>query len=68
MTITQIKQSLSIESVLDYYGHLVNRNDMLQCPFHADKTPSLQIYRKTNSFCCFSTSCSAGTGEQLNYI
>ena len=68
MTISQIKKDLSITSVLNHYGHLANKNNMMCCPFHSDKTPSLQIYPKTNSYCCFSTACSAGTGDQLKYI
>ena len=68
MTITQIKQQLSIDQVLSHYGLVANRNGMLSCPFHDDKTPSLQVYPKTNSYCCFSTSCTAGTGDQLQLI
>lgn len=68
MTIRQIKQQLSIEQVLSHYGLVADRNGMLSCPFHDDKTPSLQIYPKTNSYCCFSTNCNAGTGDQLQLI
>jgi DNA primase len=41
---------------------------MLRCPFHADKTPSLQIYPLTNTFCCFSSNCKAGTGDVIEFI
>ena len=68
MTIQQIKQSLSINQVLSHYGLVSDRNGMLSCPFHDDKTPSLQVYPKTNSYCCFSTNCTAGTGDQLQLI
>jgi len=41
---------------------------MLHCPFHDDKTPSMQIYPKTNTFCCFSSNCTAGTGDVIDFI
>ena len=68
MTIPQIKQQLSIEAVLNHYNLSPNRNGLLNCPFHDDKTPSLQIYPKTNSYCCFSSNCAAGTGDQVQFI
>ena len=68
MEISQIKQQLPIGQVLSYYGLKPDRNGMLNCPFHQDKTPSLQVYGKTNSFCCFSSNCSAGTGDVIDFI
>ena len=41
MQITQIKARLTILEVLNHYGLKANKNNMLCCPFHADKTPSL---------------------------
>ena len=38
------------------------------CPFHPDKTPSLQIYPQTNTCCCFSSNCRAGTGDAIQFI
>jgi DNA primase len=40
----------------------------LHCPFHNDKTPSLQIYPTANTYCCFSTNCKAGTGDVIQFI
>ena len=57
MTIEQIKQQLSIQTVLAHYGHKPNRNKMLCCPFHQDKTPSMQVYPETNTVFCFSSNC-----------
>ncbi len=68
MEIKQIKALLSIETVLRHYGLKPDKNDRLLCPFHPDKTPSLQIYPKTNTFCCFSSNCAAGTGDQIQFI
>jgi DNA primase len=41
---------------------------MLHCPFHDDKTPSLQIYPKTNTYNCFSSNCTAGSGDVIEFI
>ena len=53
MEISEIKQKLPISHVLDHYNHQPDRNNMLRCPFHDDKTASLKIYTSTNSFHCF---------------
>lgn len=68
MEIAEIKQQLTIAQVLDHYGLQANQNNMLCCPFHNDKTPSLQIYPQTNTFCCFSSNCKAGTGDVIEFI
>jgi DNA primase len=68
MEISDIKQQLSMAAVLGYYGLKPDQHDRLLCPFHPDKTPSLQIYPKTNTFCCFSSNCTAGTGDVIQFI
>lgn len=68
MEIRDIKQQLSILEVAAHYGLKPDKYNRLLCPFHADKTPSLQLYPKTDTFCCFSTACSAGSGDQLQFI
>jgi DNA primase len=68
MEIKEIKSLLSIERVLAHYGLKPDSNHRLHCPFHPDKTPSLQIYPKTNTYCCFSSNCTAGTGDQVQFI
>lgn len=68
MEITEIKALLSIEAVLQHYGLKPDKHDRLHCPFHPDKTPSLQVYPKTNTFCCFSSNCTAGTGDSIQFI
>jgi DNA primase len=68
MEIKELKQQLSIGAVLDHYGLKSDRNNRLHCPFHPDKTPSLQIYPATNTFCCFSSNCQAGTGDAIQFI
>jgi len=68
MELTEIKARLSIGAVLDHYSLRPDAHDRLHCPFHPDKTPSLQVYFKTNTFCCFSSNCSAGTGDAIQFI
>ena len=57
MEIAEIKSRLSIESVLSHYGLKVDRNSRICCPFHPDRTPSMQIYPQTNTAYCFSSNC-----------
>lgn len=68
MELATIKQQLTISQVLNYYGLTPDKNNRLVCPFHVDKTPSLQIYPQTNTYCCFSSHCKAGTGDQIQFI
>ena len=68
MEILEIKQKLSILTVLNYYGLKPDKNHRMRCPFHEDKTASMQIYPETNTFACFSSNCNAGTGDQINFI
>lgn len=57
MEIQEIKARLSILQVLGHYNIKMNRNKMINCPFHADKTPSMQVYPETNTVYCFSGNC-----------
>src|SRR5690606_39629024 len=68
MELKEIKQRLTIGQVLDHYGLKADKNNRLVCPFHPDKTPSLQIYPATNTYCCFSSNCTAGTGDAIQFI
>jgi DNA primase len=68
MEIKDIKARLTILQVLDHYGLKADKNNMLRCPFHNDKTPSLQIYPQTNTYCCFSSNCTAGSGDVIEFI
>ena len=53
MEISEIKQRLSIETVLVHYDLHPDKHNLLKCPFHDDKDPSLKIYPETNTFNCF---------------
>jgi len=70
MTIQEIKTKLSIEEILLNYGLKANKNKMLNCPFHKDKTPSMQIYPETNTAYCFSSNCKlhGKSIEQIDFI
>ena len=57
MEITKIKQSLTLSQVLQHYGLKPDKHLRLHCPFHDDKTPSLQVYYKTHTAYCFSSHC-----------
>ena len=65
MEIPQIKAQLSIHTVLQHYGLKPERGNLLNCPWHEDKTPSLQIYPRTNSYHCFGCSKS---GDVIQFI
>lgn len=68
MEIKEVKERLPLLDVIAHYGLRPDKHDRLLCPFHADKTPSLQLYPKTGTFCCFSTNCHAGTGDVIRFI
>ena len=67
MTIEQIKASLTLSQVLHYYHLKPDKYNRLNCPFHPDKTPSLQVYYKTHTAYCFSTNCPTH-GKSLDVI
>ncbi|WP_158614918.1 CHC2 zinc finger domain-containing protein [Flavobacterium sp. LS1P28] len=52
MEITDIKQQLSLESVLQFYNLKPDKNNMLRCPFHEDSTASLQVSFSQNKYKC----------------
>ncbi|WP_127123028.1 CHC2 zinc finger domain-containing protein, partial [Chryseotalea sanaruensis] len=74
MEIAEIKKQLSIAQVLDHYLPALKLRQtegqpfMIHCPFHNDKTPSLQIYPATNTYNCFSSNCTAGSGDVIDFI
>jgi DNA primase len=68
MEISDIKARLPILDILSHYGLKPDRNNRICCPFHEDHTPSMQIYPQTGTFCCFSSNCTAGTGDVIQFI
>jgi len=67
MEISDIKQQLTLQTVLQHYGLQPDKNSRLNCPFHDDKTPSMQVYLKTNTVYCFSGNCKTH-GKSLDVI
>lgn len=68
MKISEIKSKLTIETVLKHYQLTLDRNNRINCPFHDDKTPSMQIYPSTNTWNCFSSNCDAGNGDVIDFV
>ena len=48
---TQIKRAVSVKEAAEYYGLEVNRGNMVCCPFHNDRTPSMKL--NEDYFYCF---------------
>ena len=67
MEIAEIKGRLTLKEVLEHYGLKPDKQSRLNCPFHPDKTPSLQVYYKTQTAYCFSTNCPTH-GKSLDVI
>ena len=67
MEIQEIKQRLTIATVLHHYGLKPDPRHRLCCPFHDDTTPSMQVYYKTHTVYCFSSNCRTH-GRSLDVI
>ena len=67
MEIRDIKERLSLQQVLSHYKLKPDKNNRLNCPFHEDKTPSMQVYFETNTVYCFSANCKTH-GRSLDVI
>ncbi|WP_158963766.1 CHC2 zinc finger domain-containing protein [Myroides fluvii] len=67
MEISEIKQQLTMAAVLHYYGLKPDKHSRLCCPFHEDKSPSMQVYYKTQTAYCFSSNCKTH-GKSMDVI
>ena len=67
MEIQEIKTQLTLATVLKHYNLKPDKNLRLNCPFHEDKSPSLQVYYKTHTAYCFSSNCKTH-GKSLDVI
>ncbi len=67
MEIQEIKQRLTMAQVLTRYSLKPDKHLRLCCPFHEDKTPSMQVYYKTHTAYCFSSNCPT-YGKSLDVI
>lgn len=64
MEIHDIKSNLSLSQILHHYG-LKPKNNMLNCPFHEDKTASLQVNLEKHFYKCHA--CGA-KGDQIQWV
>ena len=64
MEISLIKQNLTLSQILHHYG-LKPKNNMLVCPFHEDKTASLQVNLEKHFYKCHA--CGA-KGDQIQWV
>mgnify|MGYP001032486374 FL=1 len=60
---TQIKMAVPVKEAAEYYGLEVNRGNMVCCPFHNDRTPSMKL--NEGYFYCFG--CGA-TGDVIDLV
>ena len=60
MDIKEIKAKLNIITVLQHYNIKVDKTKRINCPFHPDKTPSMQVYEDKNMVYCHSSNCKCG--------
>lgn len=67
MTIEEIKAQLTIANVLHSYGYKTDKQSRINCPFHEDSTPSMQVYYKTQTAYCFSSNCKTH-GKSMDVI
>jgi DNA primase len=65
MEIQDIKQSLTLATILNHYGIKPNKNNMLLCPFHEDTKPSLQINLEKNFYKCHAC---GKKGDQIQWV
>jgi len=63
--IWDIKTHLSILTVLHSYNLKPNKDNMLKCPSHYDKSPSLKVYTGTHTFNCFGC---GKAGDQIDWL
>lgn len=59
-----LKSSLSMTEVAEYYGFHPTRGGFIRCPFHDDKSPSLKLYGPGRGWFCYG--CGAG-GSAIDF-
>lgn len=57
-----VKQSVTARQAAELYGLKIRRNNMVSCPFHNDRTPSMKV---DNRFHCFG--CGAD-GDVIDFV
>ena len=67
MQIPEIRARLSLSKVLAHYNWKPDARGRMHCPFHDDKSPSLQTYPETGTVYCFAGGCPTH-GRSLDVI
>ena len=47
-----VKQSVTARQAAEMYGLKIRRNNMVSCPFHNDRTPSMKVDKRFHCFGC----------------
>ena len=69
MDIQAIKGNTNIFQIAEELGITIDKNTKRACcPFHDDKTPSLQFSESKQIATCFSSKCSAGTMDVIELV
>ncbi len=68
MTLSELKNRVDIIQVAQELGLRLDKNHKCLCPFHKEKTPSLQFSQKKQIATCFSGSCDAGTMDVIDLV
>ena len=58
-----VKANVTVKQVAEYYGLNVSSNNMICCPFHEDKHPSMKL--NDNYYYCFG--CGA-SGDVIQFV
>ena len=64
MIAEQIKQTVTMKKVAEFYGFKLTNGKMC-CPFHSDKTPSFKVYPNDRGWYCFG--CNRG-GDVIDFV
>ena len=68
MTIQDLKNRTDIYAIAEKLGIVILSSDKALCPFHNDKTPSLQFSKEKQICTCFSSNCNAGTMDVVELV
>ncbi len=69
MDIQAIKGNTNILQIAEELGIQIDKNTKrARCPFHEDKTPSLQFSESKQIATCFSSKCTAGTMDVIELV
>ncbi len=68
MTLSELKNRVDIIQVAQELGLKLDKNHKCLCPFHKEKTASLQFSQKKQIATCFSGNCDVGTMDVIDLV